>query len=161
MPDPIIACFQEEFERFFDLSLTQIEVCPESLWQGVSGGFPFWQHHVHTFSCVEHMYVPPRSEDFAPLAFHPRQVVMLSKDPGPAVSKRDVLAYAAMTKALALEFMSGLDAGRLALRHDRMSAILGKERTVQHALIGMVRHANYHLGCCDAVLREHGLAGVY
>lgn len=76
MRDPVIACFQEEFERFFDLCVTQIE-------------------------------------------------------PG------------------------------LTQRHDRLSAALGKERTMQHALIGLVRHASYHLGCCDAALREHGLAGVY
>ena len=161
MPDPIIACFQEEFERFFALCLTQIEVCPEPLWQGSSGGFPFWQHHVHMYSCIEHMYVTPQFKISASLAFHPSQAVMLSKDSGPAVSKRDVLAYAATTKALALEFMGGLDMGQLTLRHDRMSAMLGKERTVQHAVIGLVRHVNYHLGCCDAVLREHGLAGVY
>lgn len=86
---------------------------------------------------------------------------MLSKEPGPAISKREALAYAATVKALALEFMNGLDAGKLTQRHDRLSTALGKERAIQHALIGLVRHAGYHLGCCDAVLREHGLAGVY
>ncbi len=52
-------------------------------------------------------------------------------------------------------------AAGLSAPHERMSAAFGKPRTVSHALLGRVRHANHHLGCIDALSRNRGLAGVY
>jgi hypothetical protein len=44
--------------------------------------------------------------------------------------------------------------------HPVLTRFVGKDRTNVAALIAMVRHYNYHLGCCDSVLRSHGLPGV-
>ena len=174
MNDHAIACFQEDFERFHDLCVAQIDACPDELWLQKCGGYPLWQQFLHSFACIELLYVPPMpneplvpEQEFAAktgLAFGcgcDRETLLLMREATVTLSKAEMRAYAGKMKALALAFLGSLDASRLGEPHEQLSAALGKPRTVQHALLGMVRHACYHLGCVDAVLRDRGLPGVY
>ena len=49
----------------------------------------------------------------------------------------------------------------LAVREPRLSAVFGSD--VPHgAIVGMLAsHTLYHVGSCDAALRDHGLKGVF
>ncbi len=159
MKDQVMQCFWDEFERFHDLGVKQIEACPEDLWLAKRGGRPVWQQFLHLYACAE-MYARPEADGSFGFSEYSREVIMLDK-PADPMSRRDMLAHAAKVKDLARAFMQGLDAGRLTESHPGLSATFAKPRTLQHALMGLVRHANYHLGIIDGVFRDSGLPGVY
>ena len=161
MNDHVIACFQEDFERFHDLCVAQIGACPDDLWVEKHGGYPLWQQFLHTFACIEIFYMPSAPQGPLRAGGYLREELLLQRDAETPMSKMDMRAYAEEMKTLARAFFGSLDASRLGESHEQMSAALGKPRTMQHALLGMVRHACYHLGCVDGVLRERGLPGVY
>ena len=157
--DPTIACFREEFDRFHGLLEQHIDRCPEDLWEARAGGYPYWQQLLHAFACVE-LYALPEGEPSRQTRY-PRAVVMLSDVPESAMTRDEMRALAADMKTLAHAFMDGQSAATLTARHEPLCRFFGREITQQFALLGLVRHACYHLGCCDAILRERGLPGVY
>lgn len=157
--DPIIQCFKEEFDRFHDLLVKQMPLFPTELWTRKSGGYPVWQQYFHTMFCIE-LYAMPASG--APLR-HPfdREVALLVKIPETSMSVEEMLELSETMKALAHSYMDGLSADDLAKPHLKLSQLLGGVKTHQNALIGLVRHHCYHLGCCDSILRDNGIPGAY
>ena len=63
--------------------------------------------------------------------------------------------------ALAYAYMNNLSPHEITAPNPVLSAIV--ERPVNHlaGLMKFTAHTAYHLGCCDALLRERGLPGVY
>ena len=159
MRDPIIACFKDEFDRFFGMLEKQIDVCPAELWNKKTGGYVFWQQLFHTIACVE-MCALPEGEPSRQTRYE-REVIMFSSTPEQGMTQEEMRDLAATMKTLAHAYIEGQTVATLTERNARMSKTLGKELTNQHALIGLIRHVCYHLGCCDAALRDHGVAGVY
>ena len=158
MNDPVIACFKSEFDRFFDMLGKQISICPDDLWNKKVGGYVFWQHLLHVIAIVE-LYALPEGQPSAQTLYE-RDVVMLSSTAQRVMSKEEMQSLAASMKKLAHTFIDAQSVSTLTDKNVRMSNAMGKELTNQHALIGLIRHACYHLGCCDAALRDNGIAGV-
>lgn len=157
--DPIVQGFKDEFKRFIGLQKKQIADCPEDVWQKKAGGYYFWQQQLHSLGCIS-LFVLPEGEPEPVLPF-PRAVVMLSEEPQGLMTKGDMLALADRMAALANTVMSAMPDADLPKKNERMSKSLGRDCTNQSALMALVRHCCYHLGCCDSVLRDHGLPGVY
>jgi len=157
--DPAVQCFADEFDRFHTYLLKQIEVCPDHIWQDRTGGHFFWQELLHAFYCVQLYALPDgaRESDFG----IGRQAALLRADAPSAMSKAQLRDIAGRMASMAHEYMGGLDQDRLLLPNAALTRFVGKERTHLAALIGMVRHYTYHLGCCDNALRERGIPGVY
>ena len=160
MQDPVIACFWEEFERFHDFAIKQIDACPDELWLQKCGGFPLWQQFFHLFAYIEILALP-RLESPLKENPYPPEGILLTQEVLPAMTKKEMHALAERAHGVARGFMSGLTTARLTERHERLSERHGKERTLQFAVITLIRHTNYHLGCCEAILRDRGLAGIY
>jgi len=157
--DPVVQCFADEFERFHNFLLQQIEVCPQEVWQSKNGGYYFWQEQVHAFYCVQLYALPDgQAEDDFGIG---RNAALLREEYPKAISKQEVLEIAGKMKAMAYAFMEKITQADLLRPHPVLTRFLGKDRTNVAALIAMVRHYNYHLGCCDSVLRSYGLPGVY
>lgn len=159
MNDPVIECFKGEFNRFFELMKKQIDVCPDELWNEKEGGYVFWQQIFHTAACVE-LYALPEGQP-SQQTMYGREVVMLSSEAPTPMSKNELLDFTEKMQKLAYTFIDGMTVSKMTERNERMSKVTGKDMTKQNALIALVRHTCYHLGCCDTVLRSHGIAGVY
>lgn len=157
--DPAVHCFADDFERFHTLLLKQVETCPEELWAGKSGGHFFWQELAHAFYCVQ-LYALPEGEEERLFGLTPK-AAMLREDALTPMTKGEVRQIADTMEAMAYAFMGRLTRADLLLPHAALCRFTGKERTNLHALIGLIRHYNYHLGCCDAALRANGISGVY
>lgn len=157
--DPMIQCFKDEYDRFAGLMEQQITMCPEAVWMRKAGGWPFWQQIFHTVMLSEFYALaeglPSAQDRFSP------EVVMLSQEPDGCMTKEEMLALSGRMKALVHEFMGGLTVEDLTREHPRLSKVFGRSVSNQFALIGAIRHYCYHLGCCDAILRDNGLKGVY
>jgi len=159
MSDPVMRCFKDEFEKFHDLLIKQIDVCPNELWTKKVGGYIYWQQLFHAFACIELFALPDGQASLQ--TQYKREVVLLSQEPETHMTKEQLKDFAATMKNLALSFIASMNADKLHLEHAGMSKRLKTSKTNQHALIALIRHANYHLGCCDAELRRHGIPGVY
>ena len=87
---------------------------------------------------------------------------MLSRiSTAPAPDKALVKALAEKAKAATDTYVTGLDDTALPKPNKHVSSALG--RPVSHvATLGMLAsHTLYHVGSCDAALRDHGLPGVF
>ena len=160
MADAVIETFRQEFDRFHDLLLQQIDACPsEEVWLSKTGVIAYWQHLMHAFAIVELYALPPGSP--------PRQTaysqdeVRFGKEPHRALSRDETKALGASMKQLAREYLDSQSVTTLAEKNEGMSLSMGRDCTNIQALIGLIRHYNYHLGCLDSILRLHGIPGVY
>ena len=156
---PLVQGFKTEFDRFFGYQKKQIADCPEEIWKKKSGGFYFWQQHLHCLYCMA-LFAAGENEPEPQIPFS-RGVAMLTEEPQGSMSKAEMLAFADKMEAVAYAFMNSLSDADLAGRNERMSKTFKRDCINQSVLIALVRHCCYHLGCCDSVLREHGLPGVY
>lgn len=158
MSDPIIEGFRAEFDRFFDLLEKQIETCPDDLWTRKAGGFVVWQQFFHSLACI---LLFAGSEDvFTSLGYSP-QVMMLSGESDKVMSREEMRTLAQKAKQKAHAFFDGQSTATLTEKNEGLSKGLGRDMTNQTAAIALIRHNCYHLGGCDAVLRDNGLPGVY
>ncbi len=159
MRDPVIESFRAEFNRFHDLLLKQVEIFPDGLWNKKAGGYVVWQQFFHTFACVEFFALPEGASSKQTL--YPADVVMFKQTPEKGPSKDEVRQLAASMKDMVNAFLDGQSTATLADKHEVLSRYRNQHATNQNAIVSLIRHACYHLGCCDAILREHGLPGVH
>ena len=159
MSDPVIACFQAEFERFFALVEKQIEICPDELWGKKVGGWPFWQQVFHNLACIEIYALPEGAVSHQTM--YGKKVAMLSEETETAMTKAAMKDFATGMCKTANRFFASMSSDRLTTKHAVMSKLLNRDMSNQNALMAMIRHTCYHLGCCDALLRQHGVPGVY
>ena len=159
--DTIIMCFRNDFDRFWDLMEKQIDVCPDDLWTQKVGGYIYWQQIFHSILCVEFFSICQADSEPVLQKKYPLDVAMLKTVPDMVISKQEMHDLAKQAKAIAHNFMEKLTVENLTEPQVQMSNRMKREQTMQNALIALIRHCTYHLGCCDAVLRQHGLEGVY
>ena len=152
--EPIIQCFQEEFDRFWGMFEQQIALCPDDLWDRPAGGYPVWQQMAHTIACVEMFALPdPATPTRIIGARFSMETVMFAPSAEKA-GKEEMLRLSRQAKDLGDAFLSSLTTASLTAPHARTSARRGTPQTMQNAAIALVRHCAYHVGCCDAVSRD-------
>lgn len=155
----LLQILKADFDRFLGLQKKQIADCPEHIWQKKSCGYYFWQQQLHSLYCIELFALP--AGEAAPETPFPKGVIMLSEEPAGSMSKDEMLALADKMEAVAHRFINSLSDADLEKKQERMSKRLGRDMSNLNAIVALIRHCSYHLGCCDSVLREHGLPGVY
>jgi len=159
MSDPVIDCLRDEFDRFIGLMELQIDRCPEPVWNRPGHDFPFSQHILHTLACSM-MFTATEGEPYAGLPYS-RQEIMFAAPLSRDISKEEMRDLAQKVRRSAHEFMAGLDQAKLAEKHQVSSTAMGRDRSNAQALIALVRHICYHLGCCDAALKNNGAEAVH
>jgi hypothetical protein len=159
MYDPVIERFAREFERFHQLLLKQIDICPESLWEARLGNWYFWQELVHSFYCAQ-IYALSDAENINDFNLSQNELLLVN-EAAHSKDKEEVREIAVVAEKSAQSFFTGLRQTDFLLPHANMNRFLGGDKTNLDAAIGLIRHYNYHLGECDAILRKYGLSGVY
>lgn len=158
--DPVIAAFKQEFDRFHDVLTQQIDACPsEEAWLEKTGRFAYWWHIMHVLTVVEYYTLPvgvPRRQ-----TYFPHEVVMFKAEPERTMTRDEMRSLAAAMKELAHAFFAVQTEKTLMDKNEGASAALNRECTNLYALIGLVRHYNYHIGCIDSLLRAKGIPGIY
>jgi len=152
------------FEHAYGLVTQFIQVCPEDVWAEKFGGWPVWQQVYHALGSCQFWTL--QDGEMPEQGLYPPEVNKLQSTPDVAPAKKDVLEYAARMKAKADAYLDALrDTDLPGLNQglaDRMKA-LGVPREFSHSqtLVMLSGHLLYHLGACDAALRERGLKGVF
>ena len=162
MQDQVIDTFRQEFDRFHAFLELHIDVCPsDDIWREKTGNFAYWQHLMHAFSCVEFYAAPLGAPSLQTI--YPESMARFknTEEPQRPMTRDEMRSLATAVKKLANDFFATQSTETMPLKNDTMSKAMGKDCTNIQALIALIRHYNYHLGCCDAALRSHGLPGVY
>ena len=147
------------FDFAFSLMLQFIEVCPDDVWSKKFGGWPIWQQVYHAFNAVDYFIAAPGAEPVKGIV--PGDVGSLTVIGDKPVSKGEMKEFATLVKAAADGYMDALTDVDLTRKAE--GATLRMKRDTLHATVMalMVGHILYHLGACDAALREQGLKGVF
>ncbi|MDL2290755.1 DinB family protein [Desulfovibrio sp. OttesenSCG-928-F20] len=143
----------------FALSEEFLRVCPENIRDKKFGGWPVWQQLFHPFASID-FFLRPAGAPEAASPFAPG-VAELKQSPEQAPAKLVLEEYISACQALVKEYVASLDDAALAQKNEGLSQRIGRDMTHAATLALIASHTMYHLGCCDAALREHGLPGVF
>ena len=136
-----------------------MEVCPEDIWAKKFGGWPVWQQIYHALSAVDFFLRTLDAPEETPL--FGGEEANLSVSAKITAGKNELLAYAAKAQERVNAYVAGLDDETLAQSNAGLTARLGMPVTHAGTLSLIAAHTLYHLGSCDAALREHGIPGVF
>jgi uncharacterized damage-inducible protein DinB len=145
--------------RAFSLANEFVKVCPEDIWGMKFGGWPVWQQIFHPFASLDFFLRAADEHPESPL-FEPG-VAELKKTLLEPPAKLLIKEYVEKAQERVREYIAGLDDTALAAKHEGLSARFGRDMTQASALGLIAAHTMYHLGACDAALREQGLPGVF
>ena len=146
------------FDRGWGFLTQIIDVCPDAVWTKKAGGFVFWQQLYHCFACVDYFLMP--KDGTLDAGSCGMEIAMLKTEPKTALSKEEVKAYAAKMKAKADAWIATLDDATLSKEHEGFTSRRGSSVCNAMLLGIMSGHSSYHIGSCDAILRDNGEKGV-
>jgi hypothetical protein len=151
----ILSSFKPPIDSAIDLTEKFIEVCPDELWTEKSGGWPVWLHLAHALWASD-FFVPGESSPL--LEGLTLDQIRLVEPVGQPAPKKAVLTQLQTVRTRISSFLQKLDDADLPKANEKIANFgwtLGRTLTV------LASHPLYHLGYCDAVLRDHGLSSVF
>ncbi len=160
MSQAIVQHLKGPYDRTLGMLEQYLEVCPDAVWTKTFAAWPVWRQWYHVFASLDFFTRQEGGADTpAPLA--PEAGNLSAEYTGPALTKEQAKAYLAAAKKTGDAYFAGLTDATLTDRNEGLSARLNTE--LSHAVTASMLsgHASYHLGCCDAALREAGLKGVF
>lgn len=139
-------------KKTFDLSYAMlggiIELCPESLWNEVKGGFVFWQQLLHALTGVNYWM---RDSAVAFVEPFPERKVYPELDHRPEgrLTKDELRKYKTKVDGIVERFYGRRDEAWLL----EPSKLFAKINNLE--IINMqIRHIQYHVGHCECVFRQ-------
>ncbi|WP_300708818.1 DinB family protein [uncultured Desulfovibrio sp.] len=146
------------FAHAWGLLEAYLDACPDAVWAEKNGGWPVWQQFLHAAMVPD--FFTRGEQDPLPAPAAP-DVLMLSAQGRDVADKAAVRAYMAAVKARVDAWLERLDDAGLNAKDERLSAALGFAVDAMWIVVMLSAHTQYHLGSCDAALRDHGLPGVF
>jgi hypothetical protein len=143
----------------FSLANEFVKVCPEDIWGMKFGGWPVWQQIFHPFASVD--FFLRGVNEHAELPLFEDGVAEFKKSPLEPPARLLIKEYMEKTQERVQKYIAGLDDTALAAKHEGLSSRFGRDMTQAAALSLIAAHVMYHLGACDAALREQGRPGVF
>ena len=143
----------------FGLANEFLKVCPDEIWAQKFGGWPVWQQLFHAFTAIDFFLRPADAAPEAPL--FGEGVGDLKEPAQNTPSKAAVQDYIEKAQAKVREYIAGLDDAALAKNNEPVAGRFGREITHAGTVALIASHTMYHLGSCDAALRENGKPGVF
>jgi hypothetical protein len=155
----IVQSLEGSMQRGFGFVNQFFDVCPEAVWAKKFGGWPVWQQMYHCVVTIDLFLPEPNPAPSAPLfASGVAELKIIATDT-PKISV--IKEFAAKALAGASAYAASLDDAALTLINEGIRTRFGREFTHAGTLALIASHTMYHLGSCDAALREQGLPGVY
>lgn len=160
MSRDIVAALEEPYQRAWALLAQYMDTCPENIWAETNGGWPVWQQVAHAIAVLNFFILEKDDEAFLP-APAGIGVLMLKEQGKGVVSKEAMQAYGKSVKAAVDARLAALSNADLTRVQERVSKKIGRDLTYAAMIAMLASHTTYHLGSCDAALRDHGLPGVF
>ena len=160
MSRAIVAELEGPYQRAWGLMSQFIDICPEEIWAETNGGWPVWQQVAHTIAVLNFFILEKDDDIFVPAPAE-LGVLMLKEQGQQVVSKEAMKAYGAEVKAAVDARLATLADADLTGIQQRVSKKIGRDLSYGAVVVMLASHTTYHLGSCDAALRDHGLPGVF
>ena len=161
MANPIKDSLAVNVAHAFGLMDEFLKLCPEDIWAQRFGGWPIWRHFLHSLTAVDFFL---RAENAAetPSPFGADAGNLRVKDSSAATpNKEKMLEYMGTAHKWVNDYLASLDDAALGQINKGLSGRKGREYTHASTIALLVGHILYHLGSCDAALRESGRPGVW
>lgn len=158
MSREIVLATQGPFLHAWGLLTSYIETCPENIWKEKNGGWPVWQQIAHAVMTLD--FFVRGTEDLLPAPCDV-DTAMLKVQGSAVVGKQAMQAYAAAVKERVDAWIARLTDADLPKLDTALTQKLGWDIPKAAVLAMLALHTSYHLGSCDAALRDHGLPGVF
>ncbi|MDL2271509.1 DinB family protein [Desulfovibrio sp. OttesenSCG-928-I05] len=159
MSRSVVTSLQGAFARSLGMTRQFIEACPDNIWEKKFGGWPIWQQVYHSIAVLD-LFALDKDEQPSQNMFS-NDIFLLKECGDMPPTKKQLLELADTMEAVCNKLIDSLDDSMLANEQRGLSAKLGMPFNMAMALSMMNSHTMYHLGCCDAALREHGLKGIF
>lgn len=160
MSKDIINALQGPYNHAYGLLNQFMDACPENIWAETNGGWPVWQQVAHAVAVLNFFILEKEDDQFLPAPCD-MNTLMLKEQGKTLVTKAAMKQYGATVKASVDAWLAKISDADLARLQERVSKRIGRD-TPYAAIVSMLAsHTNYHLGSCDAALRDHGLPGVF
>lgn len=159
MSKAVVSTMQASFARSMGLMREFIKVCPDEIWNKKFGGWPIWQQVYHALWITELFTLDEGAKGVAEPC--PTEVGTLKVQGEKAPGKTEMLNFADLMETAADGYIEALDDAKLAEPQKGLSAKFGAPMNHAAAMGLLSGHIMYHLGSCDAALREHGFKGVF
>ncbi|MGI6656570.1 MAG: DinB family protein [Desulfobulbus sp.] len=159
MANTFVADLQSGCDFAFALAEKFLSICPDEIWNTIFGGWPVAHQFYHGLSTVP-FFVGDLVKEL-PDNPCPESGNLTTREPGALPAKAQAAAYLADLKATMQALFAGLSDADLNKKNATVSSALGKDMTNGAVLGLLASHLLYHLGSCDAALREQGLEGAF
>ena len=161
MTTPIKDSLAASVAHAFGLMDEFLKLCPEDIWAQRFGGWPIWRQFFHSCSAAD-FFLRPENAAETPSSFGTDAGNLGVKDSdAPTPGKDKMLEYLEAVQKRVNDYLAGLDDAALGQINKVLSARMGRECTYAATIALLVGHTMYHLGSCDAALRESGRPGVF
>ena len=128
-----------------------IGICPVELWDSKKSGFIFWQQLLHTFTGMLFWLREENTEFIEP--FKDKNVYPeLDGDPENILSKNDIRQCCDDAKIIGEKWFIGKEDNWL-----KLSSKIYNKITNFDNMEMQIKHLMYHVGHCEAILRENGI----
>ena len=161
MANPIKDSLAVNVAHAFGLMDEFLKLCPEDIWAQCFGGWPIWRQFLHPLTAADFFL---RAENAAetPSPFGADAGSLRVKDSSAATpNKEEMREYMGTAHKSVNDYLAGLDDAALGQINKGLSGRMGREYTHASTIVLLVSHILYHLGSCDAALRESGRPGVF
>lgn len=161
MSHTIVSALKAPIDQSFGMLRQYIDICPENIWVEISGGWPVWQQVYHAINAVAFFTTAADAPETESL-IEDKYCGLQECAPSPiAITREDMKAALAQALQDIDALVAGLDDNDLTERNEGVYQRIGMEMTMAGTLVLLASHTLYHLGSCDAALRNHGIPGVF
>ena len=159
MSNATVTAQKGNFDFTFSLAIQFIDVCPDAIWQETFGGWPVWQQLYHGIAAINYLILDTGAQGDAGPCPAGETLSAIADCAAPA--KADMKAYARAIKTSADAWIGTLNDAALPQKHEGASSRMQHDTSNAGIMVLLTSHLLYHLGACDAALRQHGLKGVF
>jgi hypothetical protein len=134
-----------------------IDAAPDAVWSAKTGGWPAWQHVVHSVMAGD--LFTPGDPVPAPAGLTPDVLGLKAKAEG-TLPKDEARKYLKAVLAKIDGYAKTLTDSDLSKTNEKAKSI-GLDWDVTKTFAVLTSHPSYHLGYLDALLRGEGLPGIF
>lgn len=142
----------------FALSEKFLSICPDDVWQKKFGGWPVSRQFYHAIDVTGFFTTAISAE--VPANPCPGGGE-LANDGGPLATREQAGEFLGSVRAAVDKMAAGLVDADLLRKNESASQMFGRDFSNAEVIQIMGAHVLYHLGSCDAALREQGLEGAF
>lgn len=159
MSREIVEALKGPIDQSFNFLARFIDTCPDNIWAEKNGGWPVWQQIYHSLGAVD-FFVNASGEEGSPPLISADEAG-LRKVSETTIGQAEIKSAWQAAKEKVDKYVAGLTDADLTKRNDGLYERAKMEMSHAATLSLLGAHGLYHLGGCDAALRNHGLPGVF